>query len=325
MSVEATAPADSKKAPVEEKKYFPLRKRISHVFEFTFLMLIFGIINLFPFSALHSVAVCMRVLFYPILGSARRRIRSHVTEILGITDEKELKRFVNSNMNHTIRSFLELMQSWKMKHKRFLKKYVSFGEEALEIAADRSQGVVFAEGHFGNWEIPIPAYASVGFKVYYAAQKLSNPYVDWVVRKIREGYGGGGAIYLKESEKYIPLLRRKEPIGLVSDQDAGSEGVFVNFMGKPASTHMGPAVLAYLGKAKLAVGFCIFQGRGRYVFYARTLYRFQNKSDFGSSREAAEKLTALWVSEMEKEVRKYPEQYFWVHRRWKTKPPEVKA
>ena len=95
MSAVVTDPGVSKKTPAEEKKYFPLRKRISHVFEFTFLMLIFGIINLFPFSALHSVAACMRVLFYPILGSARRRIRTHVTEILGITDEKELKKVLS--------------------------------------------------------------------------------------------------------------------------------------------------------------------------------------------------------------------------------------
>lgn len=305
---------------VEEKKYFPLKKRISHVIEFAFVMLLFGIINLFPFSMLHSVARFFRIMLSPLLGSARRRIRSQVSEILQITDEKELRRFVNTNLDHTIRSFFELMQSWKMKHKRFIDKYVTFAEETREIAADRSQGVVFAEGHFGNWEIPIPAYASIGFKIYYAAQKLSNPYVDFMVRKIREGYGGGGAIYLKESEKYVPLLRRKEPIGLVADQDAGGEGVFVNFLGKQASTHMGPAVLAYLGKARLVVAFCIFQGRGRYQFYARTLYRFAGKSDFASSREAAEKLTQLWVSEMAKEIRKYPEQYFWVHRRWKTRP-----
>ncbi len=307
---------------LEEKKYFPLRKRISHIAEFAFLLLLFAIINLFPFWMLNGVAKFFRITLSPLLASARRRIRSHVSEILQITDEAELNRFVNKNLDHTIRSFFELMQSWKMRKKSFLDKYVSFGEETLAIAEDKSQGVVFAEGHFGNWEIPIPMYASIGFKIYYAAQKLSNPYVDWVVRKIREGYGGGGAIYLKESEKYIPLLRRKEPIGLVADQDAGSEGIFVDFLGKKASTHAGPAVLAYLGKARLAVAFCIYQGRGKYHFYARTLYRYRGKSDFASTREAAVKLTQLWVSEMEKEIRKYPEQYFWVHRRWKTRPPE---
>ncbi len=309
----------------DEKKHFPLKKRISHVVEFAFVMLLFVIINLFPFSMLHSVARFFRIALSPLLGSARRRIRSQVSEILAITEEEKLNSFVNNNLDHTIRSFFELMQSWKMKNKRFLRKYVTFGEEALAIAEDRSQGIVFAEGHFGNWEIPIPAYASVGLKIFFAAQKLSNPYVDFMVRKIREGYGGGGAIYLKESEKYVPLLRRKEPIGLVADQDAGGEGVFVNFMGKQASTHMGPAVMAYLGKARLVVAFCIFQGKGRYLFYARTLYRFAGKSDFASSRDAAQQLTQLWVSEMEKEIRKYPEQYFWVHRRWKTRPPSELA
>ncbi len=308
--------------PTEEKKNIPFRKRISHIFEFAFLLIVFCVINLFPFSMLHSVARVFRVMFYPLLGSARKRIRSQVSTVLKITDEKELRRFVNANLDHTLRSFFELMQSWKLKKPRFLKKYVTFGEDVHSIAEDTSQGVVFAEGHFGNWEIPIPAYASLGFKIFFAAQKLTNPYADWVVRKIREGYGGGGAIYLKESERYVPLLRRKEPIGLVADQDAGKDGLFVDFMGKKASTHMGPAVLAYLGKAKLAIGFCIFQGKGRYHFYARTLYRFQGKSDFASTKDAAQVLTQLWVSELEKEVRKYPEQYFWVHRRWKTRPTE---
>ncbi|MBL8032429.1 MAG: hypothetical protein JNJ69_01925 [Leptospiraceae bacterium] len=306
----------------EEKKKFPIKKRISHVFEFVFTLLLTGIINLFPFSALHSVAKFFRIMLSPILGSARRRIRAHVAETLRITDEKELKRFVNNNLDNTIRSFFELMQAWKMKNKKFIEKYVEFGEDTLAIAADRSQGVVFAEGHFGNWEIPIPAYASIGFKVFFSAQRLSNPYVDAWTHRMRVGYGGGGPIYLKEAEKFIPLLRRKEPLGLVSDQDAGSDGIFVNFLGRMASTHTGPAMLAYLGKAKLAVGFCVHQGKGRYRFYSRILYRFQNKSDFSSSREAAEKLTKLWVGELEKEIRKYPEQYFWVHRRWKTRPSE---
>jgi len=306
--------------PPEEKKYFPLHKRISHVFEYAFTMLLFCIINLFPFSSLHSVAKFFRILLSPLLKSAKKRIHAQVTDILKITDAAELKRFTNCNLDNTIRTFFELMQAWKMRRKKFIEKYVEFGEDSLAIAADRTQGVVFAEGHFGNWEIPIPAYASIGFKVFFSAQRLSNPYVDAWTHRTRIGYGGGGPIYLKEAEKFIPLLRRKEPLGLVSDQDAGGDGIFVNFMGKLAATHTGPALLAYLGKAKLAVGFCVFQGKGRYKFYSRILYRFQGKSDFASSTDAAEKLTKLWVGELEKEVRKYPEQYFWVHRRWKTRP-----
>lgn len=322
MSVQQTGSGAAGNIPAEEKKKFPLKKRVSHVLEFGFTMLFFGIINLFPFSALHSVAKFFRILLSPFLNSARRRIRAHVSETLRITDEQELKRFVNNNLDNTIRSFFELMQAWKMKKKKFIDKYVEFGEDSLAIAADKEQGVVFAEGHFGNWEIPIPAYASIGFRVFFSAQKLSNPYVDAWTHRTRIGYGGGGPIYLKEAEKFIPLLRRKEPLGLVSDQDAGHDGIFINFLGRMAATHTGPALLAYLGKAKLAVGFCIHQGKGRYKFYSRILYRFKNKSDFASSREAAVELTKLWVGELEKEIRKYPEQYFWVHRRWKTRPPE---
>jgi len=309
----------------EDKKVFPFKKRVSHVIEFAFTMLLFCIINLFPFSMLHSVAKFFRIMLSPLLGSARRRIGTQVSEILKISDTKELRRFTNANIDNTIRSFFELMQAWKMKKKKFIDKYVEIDDEIHEIVADRSQGVVFAEGHFGNWEIPIPTFASMNFRLFFSAQKLSNPYVDAWTHRTRMGYGGGGPIYLREAEKFIPLLRKKEPLGLVADQDAGYDGIFVNFMGKQAATHTGPALLAYLGKARLAVAFCIHQGRGRYKFYAKTLYRYKGKSDFATSREAAQKLTELWVGELEKEIRKYPEQYFWAHRRWKTRPLDETA
>ncbi|HRP69498.1 MAG TPA: hypothetical protein PLY93_08205 [Turneriella sp.] len=184
----------------EEKKYFPLKKRISHIFEFAFTMCTFCIVNLFPFSALHSVAKTFRILFSPFLGSARKRIVAHVNVSLKIQDPKELTHFVNANLDNTIRNFLELMQAWKMKKKKFIDKYVEMDDEVRAIAADKTQGVVFAEGHFGNWEIPIPTYASIGFKIFFSAQRLSNPYVDAWTHRTRIGYGGGGPIYRKEAE-----------------------------------------------------------------------------------------------------------------------------
>jgi Kdo2-lipid IVA lauroyltransferase/acyltransferase len=308
-------------ANAPEKKTFPIGKRISHVFEFMFLMIFFVLINLLPFSALHGVARFFRIILSPLLKSAKKRIRTQVTDVLKITDEAELKTFINHNLDNTIRSFFELMQGWRMRRPRFVRKYVEITPETRAILAESSEGIVFAEGHFGNWEVPVPAFASLGVKVFFSAQKLSNPYVDAMTHWIRMRYGGGGVVYLKEAEKFIPLLRRKEPIGLVSDQDAGTDGIFVNFLGKPAATHTGPAVLAYLGKARLVFAFCVYQGRGRYRIDCKSLYRFQGKSDFKSSKEAAEILTNRWMHELEAEVRKVPEQYFWAHRRWKTRPP----
>lgn len=306
----------------EEKKNFSIGKRVAHVLEFAFALLLFAIINLFPFSALQSVTRFFRRMLSPLLNSGRRRIRAQVSEILGMSDEKELAEFANRNLDNTIRIFFEMMQSWKMRRPRFLKKYITYTQEARDIIADRSQGIVLVEGHFGNWEIAIPVLSALGLKINFSAQRLTNPYVDWMLHRIRMSYGGGPPIYLREAEKFIPLLRKREPLGLVADQDAGDSGIFIDFMGKKAATHVGPAILAYLGKARLAIVFCTYQGSGKYVIDARQLYRFQGKSDFASSTIATQALTRLWVDELEKAILKYPDQYFWAHRRWKTRPPE---
>ena len=304
----------------EEKKYFPFKKRISHVFEFVFVIILYLFVNLWPWSKLHSLANGIRILFYPLLKSPRRRVASHVREILGITDEKELERFVATNLTHSIRCWLEVVQMWKLRNKKFCSKYIEFTPGAIELTKEKNQGIVFAAGHFGNWEIPIIAYSNIGFVSNFSAQHLSNPYVDKMLHTIRKGYRGGEIIYLKESHKFIPVLRSKQPLGLVSDQDAGHDGIFIPFMGKMAATHTGPAILAYLGKARLGVGFCVFQGNGHYRFDARIVYTFKSRQDFKNTEEAARELTVRWVKELETEVMKCPEQYFWVHRRWKTQP-----
>lgn len=316
--------ADTKSNPSEPAvRRIPLLKRISHIFEFAFVFIVFLFTNLFPFSSLQRLANGMRIVFSPILKSPKKRIRQHAKEILHMADGEKLEAFINVNLTHTIRTTLEIMQSWKLRNPAFVDKYVEFTGESHEVAAYRETGLICIQGHIGNWELPVQAFARHGLHVSFSAQRLSNPMVDAFVHRARSQYGGDQIIYLKESHKIIPLLRAKKPMGLVSDQDARGEGIFLDFMGKQASTHTGPAVLAYLGKARLVFMCGIFLGKGKYRIYSKTIYKFKGKSDFLSSGDAAQKLTELWVKELEAQIQQYPEQYFWVHRRWKTRPADL--
>ena len=117
----------------------------------------------------------------------------------------------------------------------------------------------------------------------------------------------------KEAMKLLlRALKNKQAIGLVADQNAGRDAVFVDFFGKIAATQPGPAQLALKFGAPMLVGAAIRTGPGKFKVLARQV---EIKED-----DTVETLTQRHVKILEGFIRQYPEQYFWLHRRWKTRP-----
>lgn len=302
------------------KKKTPIIKKISHIIEFLFLLWITFLVNLIPFRFLHVFAGLLVFLFYPFLGKLRKRIKNNLSFAYPELKGKELKKFLFANLQHNFRVFLEVMQMRKFRKKQFLEKHIEFEPEALKVM-ERPKGVtvVGVEGHFGNWELAIPFYAHFGYRVCFVAKHLSNPYVDWLLHRRRKKYGGE-IYYMEDTKTLIALARQGEVLGLVADQDAGKDGIFVPFFGRKASTFRGPALLAFMGKARFFLCTITYQGKGKYFLKTKILSEKASLENFNSRQEAFEKLTELWVKALEEEVRKNPVQYFWVHRRWKTRP-----
>lgn len=298
----------------------PFRKRISHIFEYLFVLFLLFTVNLIPFRSLHSVSVILVTVLKPLLKSPIRRIRENSSHYLSFSSDREEKKFITENLVHSFRASLEILQAWKFRRKKMVRKYITPAAEAVSVINSDS-GVIFAEGHLGNWELPVLFFRSYDYYVHFSAKHLKNPYVDRLLHRIRSFYGGD-IVYVEDSGRFLKYLRRKEPIGLVADQDASFEGIFVPFLGKEASTFSGPAMMAYLAKARLVTASCIFKGKGRYEFTVKTVAAPEDMQQFKNRDEAIKKLTLRWVQALEEEVAKAPEQYFWLHRRWKTRPPE---
>lgn len=298
-------------------------KKVSHIIEVIFLLIFTGIMNLFPYRSLHSVARAIVFLFHPLLKSSRRRIKENLAFAYPNLKGSELKSFITRNLTHNIRVFLEVMQMRKFRKKSFLKKYITFDEQTLTDVRNREGAIVIVEGHFGNWELGIPFYVHNGEYPYFSAKHLSNPYSDRLLHRRRTRYGGQ-IFYIEESQGLIRQAKKNSLIGLVADQDAGGDGVFINFFGREASTFKGPAVLSLLSSARFFLLTFVFEGRGRYRASGRILADKIDRKKYKSMDEAIEAVSRLWVNALEQEVRKNPEQYFWIHRRWKTRPPEEK-
>ena len=269
---------------------------------------------------LHSVAGTLLVIFYPVTGKAKIRIKNNLKFAIPQLQGKELNQFVKKNLHHTLRVTLEIMQAHKFKKPEFINKYVLVQNDHLVpdfLAMDKQPVII--EGHLGNWELPVPFLADKGINITAAAKRQSNPYVNRLIENRRKNYGGD-IVFMDQTDKIMRDLRKKYLIGLVADQDAGGGGVFVNFFHRKASAFAGPALLSYIAETQLAILTCIYQGKGRYLLSKIIIDPMVNRNSFKDRQSAVFQLTQAWNSALENEIMKNPEQYFWVHRRWKSQP-----
>jgi KDO2-lipid IV(A) lauroyltransferase len=182
---------------------------------------------------------------------------------------------------------------------------------AAWVPGDR--GALIVTGHIGNWEVAGALVAALGYPLAAVVKRQRNAGFDDMIRASRRRLGIE-PVYMEDARVRIPgLLREGVSVALVADQDARQRGAFVPFLGRPASTFRGPARLALECGAPLVFGAALRDGTG----YAAVLERVY---DPGADAREERELTALWVSRLEAQVRRDPRQYFWFHRRWKTRP-----
>ncbi len=311
-------------------------KNVSHVLEYAIVLVVSTAIGLLPFSFMDTLAGWVAAIIVPLFPGATRRIKTNLERVyypwLAANDPdyeawsaKKEKDFIRTNLRHSLRVSMEIFHSRKFKNPRFIDKYMAPDSPWLyEHFQNQKNGIVLLEGHLGNWELAISFYYRYGVSISFVAKHLSNPYVDKMLLRRRKTYGGTN-FFMEESSGLVKHLRQKEIIGLVADQDAGATGILVDFFGKKASTFAGPAIFTYLSGAELMVFSCVFIGKGKYKVNLIPVLPAGSVPKGSRSKDVViQEVTQKWVSTLETECARYPEQYFWIHRRWKHSPGWVR-
>ncbi|RMH58358.1 MAG: hypothetical protein D6679_05055 [Candidatus Hydrogenedentota bacterium] len=180
----------------------------------------------------------------------------------------------------------------------------------LEEAIGRGRGVVVATGHIGGIDAGPARLAFDGHQVLSVFQGVHNPYVEEFITRIRSCRGATVARRGIGMRKAFSVLKKKGLVMILADQDAGPNGLFLPFFGRDASTLIGPAELALRTGAVLLVGFVILE---------KNTYRLV--ADRIIENSSLERMMQEYNEALEEMIRRYPEQYFWLHKRWKTPPP----
>ena len=188
-------------------------------------------------------------------------------------------------------------------------QYISSGKPGLLIT-----------GHFGNWEMVGFAMAAMGFPPTSIARPLDNPYLNEYILGLRQRTGQRILFKRNMTSAAVEEIRSGRPLGFIADQDAGRRGFFVDFFGRKASAYKSIAYLAMEQNVPLFVGGAFRTGnRFHYRIVVTDVIR---PGEHPNTFDGALAITQRYTRAIERLVRLAPEQYLWVHRRWKTRPPE---
>lgn len=228
-----------------------------------------------------------------------------------------IDRLVRGCYRHFVRLVVEIARLPRGLRVHNWRKYASLGNgHAImgHVLADRP--VLVVTGHFGNWELAGYVFGAVGFRTYAIARVLDNPHLERFLKSFRQHTGQTIIAKKDDFARLTEALKGNAKVATLADQDAGPRGVFVDFFGRPASAHKAVALMALeFNAVMLVVG--VPRTRAGYVIHCEEVI---DPREYAGRPDAVRAITQRYHAALERVVRRHPEQYFWLHRRWKTRP-----
>ncbi|MCX5677906.1 MAG: lysophospholipid acyltransferase family protein [Candidatus Omnitrophica bacterium] len=276
------------------------------------------IFYLMPIRAAAAIAAWLGRIGFALAGKYRNLTIANLRFAFPEKDEAEIKRLAIKVFENLGKTGAELVNFPKINKSNIDNLVHIENIGILEDELKRGKGVIMLTAHFGNWELlaatmKVKEYPGsvVGRRLYFHKY---DRYLNYL-RKLTDV----NVIYRDQSPRGIlKILKAGGIIGMLADQDVDSvEGVFVDFFGKPAYTPVGPAALAMASGAAIVPAFIIRREDGNHTLMIDKPIEI---TDTGDKEADILTNTRRWSDVVESYIRKYPDQWVWMHRRWKTRP-----
>ena len=297
--------------------YLQALKRVRHYTEYQFLIGIGFLIQGLPRASILTLGRLVGDFIYYFVPVRKAIVLTHLTRAFPEKSVKEIKKIARGTYHNLGMNVLEHLRIPTLSTEE-IKSIVDLADEELLIQAlERKRGVIIVGGHFGNWEYPSSALSANGYRFGVVVAKISNKYLDEKINEHREATGGQMIPKRSSTKAVLKILRENGAVGMLIDQNQKRGGAFVDFFGRPCSTPKGPALLALKTGASIIFFAAIRQPNGtiKVVFEPVEI-------DYhaGATEENIHDITQRCTSRLEHYSRLYPDQWFWMHRRWKTRP-----
>jgi len=228
----------------------------------------------------------------------------------------ELARVGRDSFRHLGMNFVESCVFYFRPPARLLSRVSIEGLSHFEAADALGRGMLLLTAHYGNWELLAASHALARFPLSVVMRPLDSPAFEPILERFRLRSGVELITKRRALTDIVEALRRRRMVGILLDQNASRrEGVFVPFFGVPASTSKGMALIALRTGAPVLPVFIRRRPDGRHVVHAGAPVPVPSDGDVVA-------FTRAFNEAIEAAIRAAPEQWFWLHRRWKTRPEE---
>jgi Kdo2-lipid IVA lauroyltransferase/acyltransferase len=264
-------------------------------------------------------------LAYHVDSRHRRVADDNLAHAFPDLDDRGRDERVRAVYRHYCGLFLDIVQLPRAMNVRTWRRHLDLvGGKVVVDGLLAGRPLLLVTAHFGNWEMGGYALGLLGFRTFAIARKLDNPFLDdFFRRRFRERTRQQILDKNDDYERIQRVLAEGGALGTLADQDAGAKGLFVNFFGRPASTHKAVALLALEYRATLVVIGTPKVGEPlRYRCDAVDVFRSE---EYAGRPDAVRAITERFTAALEGAIGQNPEQYFWLHRRWKHQPAAKRA
>jgi KDO2-lipid IV(A) lauroyltransferase len=273
------------------------------------------VVDMFPYRMAPTIS---RVVARVIRLIDRKHVRiaaKNLGKSTGVCPADQIPAFIERVYSHVGLALVEMLMVPRLMKRHEVSRYVKLVHyDIFDQCTKEGRGVIVVIGHLGNWEIGGLASTLAGYPIESLARPIDNPWIDRYLKRIRTQTGQKMIPRDRALGEMIRVLRRGGMLVVQVDQDARNVGVYVNFFGRPASTHRAPATLSLKYNAPVVLVNTYREDRLNYAVCSEPIYPdlFRDRPD------PVKALTQAYSDRFEEFVRLHPDQWFWMHDRWKT-------
>ena len=278
-------------------------------------------LGVLPLGILGFMGKTLGILGYWLAGKERRKTLAHLRLAFGKSlKEPEIQRLAIGSWANLGRNAFEMIGWSRWSHPKIANLISRVrGWEHAEAALAKGKGVLAVTAHLGHWEL-LAAYVGYRTPIAVVYKPVYDPRLDKMLLDFRGKWGGPVIPRGQALKGILKALAENRTIGVLMDQDTGDDGVFVPFMGIPAWTQSGPARIARKTGAAL-VPFFVVRGRdGKFELHLEPEIK---RPETGDAEADILETTKRYTEVIEAYIRTYPDQWVWMHERWKTKKTAV--
>ncbi len=288
---------------------------------YALLRVLVAFLGLFPIRANLRTARFLGRLLWKHYPRGRRRAMDNLRASFPEKDDEWLQQIGRRSFEQLAMLAMDVLFTPRLVHRENWCGYATFHNiERTKWMMKAQKGMILVTGHYGNFEIIGYLLGLFGFDIYSVARPLDNPYINEWLYGVRQRRGQKIVDKKGATEQMDSIIRQGSTIGFIADQDAGKKGIFVDFFGRKASAYKSIALLAVQYNLPVCVGYA--RRRGDDFHFDICASRLILPEQWTDQDDPIRWLTQAYTGEMERFIREDPTQYWWLHRRWKTRPKE---